>query len=479
MAETSPTIERSRRRTRPETNAWMILVAFFLLFCMVVAGLCIMSWRYYTTAMTPVDGTMLRIHVPTGVYYQQKRSTRRDTPVKPCDIPPQTDMCQPLEEDDRVIAVPQAGYGPVSSITLPDGVQLDLFPYPSGADLILKTYRVSRWTMRRHEVRFMQTAGYARYDIPDKERQPYAELVYTVDITKELSVAMQPGGSYSIDVPQKLPKRPLRLTDSGQPLLAEIAVRAGSAELQGPNGTVVIFPNQKLQIDTDGQVSQILPAQWNLIRDGNFEQYANGGYPKGLEAWLPDVYLFDQSVTDAEQKSAETRIYNGCPPATPSFCSDNPAYLAQFQRQGNQSKSFGTGIKQVLDLDVSEYRTLRFTMWARVVRQSVPNAGITNVECPVTVRIEFRQNSPTDERQQRFICFYRNSTGKLIPPSGEFVYQAVDDLPSWYKVTFDLRDPRLNLLQSARYIDTIFIYGNGHDYISEVTDISLIAVQTH
>src|SRR5262249_43974827 len=164
--------------------------------------------------MTPVDGTMVRIHVPTGVYYQQKGSTRRDTPVKPCDIPPHTDTCQALDEDDRVIAVPQAGYGPVSSITLPDGAQIDLFPYPSGVDLMLKPYRVSRWTMGRHEVRFVHSAGYARYDIPGKARQPYAELAYTVDITKELSVAMSPGGSYSIDVPQKVPKRPVRTTDA-------------------------------------------------------------------------------------------------------------------------------------------------------------------------------------------------------------------------------------------------------------------------
>jgi hypothetical protein len=476
MAETSPTIERSRR-TRPETNAWILMVAFFLLFCAVVAGLCILGWRYYTTAMTPVEGTTVRIHVPTGVYYQEKRSPRRDTPVKPCDSPPQTDTCQTLGEDDRVIAVPQAGYGPVSSITLPDGAQIDVFPYPSGAELMLQTYRVSRWTMNRHEVRFAQTAGYARYDLPGKERQPYADVAFTVEITKGLSVAMQPGGSYSVDVPQKVAKRPLRMTDAGQPLLAEIAVRKGSAEVQGPNGIVVILPNQKLQIDTDGHVSEILPAEWNLIRDGNFEQYANRGYPRGLEAWRTEDVPFDPGVT-ADEKNGETRIYNGCPPATPSFCSENPAYLAQFQRQGNQSKSYGTGIKQKLDLDVSEYRTLRFTMWARVIRQSVPNAGITNVECPVTVKIEFKQNSPTDPPLQRFICFYRNSTGKLIPPSGEFVYQAVDDLPSWYKVTFDLRDPRLNLLQSARYIDTIYIYGNGHDYISEVTDISLIAAHT-
>lgn len=476
MAETTPTIARPRR-ARPETSAWLILVLFFMIFCAIVAGLCLSAWRYYTTAMTPIAGTNMRVHVPTGVYYQAKGSTRRDTPVKPCDIPPSTDICQAFDEDDRVIAVPQAGYGPVSSITMPDGMQVDLYPYPSGADLMLKTYRVSRWTMDRHEVQFAQSAGYARYDIPDKIRQRYADLSYTVDISKEMSVAMSPGGSYSVDVPKPDPGRPVRLTDAGQPLLAEVAVRTGSAEVQSPNGTFAIMPNQKLQIDTNGQVSEPLPARWDLIRDGKFEQYAQGSYTKGLEAWVSNVYPFDQSVTDAE-KNGQTRIYKGCPPATPSFCSDNPAFLAQFQRQGNQAKSFGNGVEQNLDLDVSEYRTLRFTMWARVVRQSVPNAGIANVECPVTVRILFKQSSPTDAPEQRYICFYRNSTGQLIPPAGQFVYQAVDDIPSWYQVTFDLRDPKYNLLRSARYIQSIAIFGNGHDYISEVTDISLIATQT-
>ena len=477
MAETSPTIARPRRRTRPETSAWMILILFFLIFCAIVAWLCLIGWRYYTDAMTPVSGATVRMHVPTGVYYQPKGSARRDTPVKLCDAPPTTDTCQELSEDDRVLAVPQAGYGPVSSITMADGAQVDVYPYPSGADLMLKTYRVSRWTMGRREVRFAQNAGYTRYDIPDKIGQPYAELSYTVDITRALSVALSPGGSYSIDVPQPDPARPPRMTNAGQPLLAEIAVRTGSAQVQGPEGTVTILPNQKLQIDAGGQVSAPVPAQWDLIRDGKFDQYASGSYAKGLEAWATKGYIWDQSVTQSEQ-NGQTRIYIGCPPATPSFCSDNPAFLAQFQRQGNQAKSFGNGIEQNLDMDVSEYRTLRFTMWARVIRQSVPNAGIANVECPVTVKILFRQNSPTDELQQRFICFYRNGTGTLIPPSGQFVYQAVDDIPLWYQVSFDLRDPKLDLLRSARYIQSIAIFGNGHDYISEVTDISLVATQT-
>jgi hypothetical protein len=465
------------RRARPETSAWIILVAFFLIFCAVVAGVSLFAWQYYSTAMSPMSGTAMRVHVPTGVYYQQKGSSRRDTPVKPCELPPATDVCQALNEDDRVLAVPQAGYGPVSSLIMPDGAQIDIYPFPSGSDLTLKTYRVSRWTNGRHDVRWLHSGGYARYDIPGKESQIYAEVIYTVDLPNGMSVSLAPGGSYSIDVPQKAPKRPPRLADTGQELLAEIAVRTGSATLQGSAGDALILPNQKIQISSDGSVSAPLPARWDLIRDGTFAQYANKAYTPGLEAWVPKDFPFDRSVT-ASEKNAQFRVYTGCPPATPSFCSDNPAHIAQFQRQGNQSKSFGTGIEQPLGLDISEYRTLRFTMWARVIRQSISNAGIADVECPVTVRIEFKQNSPTDGPAQRYICFYRNSTGKLIPPSGEFVYQAVDDLPLWYRVSFDLRDPKLNLLSSARYIESIAIYGNGHDYISEVTDISLIASQT-
>jgi hypothetical protein len=477
MADTAPTIDRPRRRGRAETTAWFYLVAFFLIFCAIVAGLCAAGWRYYTTAMVPLGGTVVRVHVPTGVSYQQKGSSRRDTPVKPCETPPKTDTCQTLAEDDRVIAVPQAGYGPVASVTLPDSAQIDLYSFPSGVELMLKTYRVSRWTMGRREVRFVQTAGYARYDIPSKEIQQYAEVSYVVEIGGGLSVALQDGGSYSIDIPKRDPDRPLRVTASGAQLQAEIAVRAGAAELQGGSGAVRILPNQKIQVGPNSAIGEPLPAEWDLIRDGNFKRYAAGAYPKGLEDWVVRPFLFDRSATKEEQ-NGQVKIYTGCPPDTPSFCSDNPAYLAQFQRQGNQSKSFGVGIEQATDLDISEYRALRFTMWARVIRQSISNAGIANIECPVTVKILFKQSSPTDPEQERYICFYRNSTGELIPPSSPFVYQAVDDLPSWYRITFDLRDEKLDLLRSARYIQSIAIYGNGHDYISEVTDISLIATQT-
>ena len=66
MAEQAPTIESTRRRARPETSAWLILVTFFLIFCAIVAGAGLVGWGYYTGAMERVEGGLVRVHVPRG-----------------------------------------------------------------------------------------------------------------------------------------------------------------------------------------------------------------------------------------------------------------------------------------------------------------------------------------------------------------------------------------------------------------------------
>ena len=456
-----------------------MLVSFFLVFCLVVAGACASAWWYYTTAMVKAEGAFVRVHALAGVSYQRRDSANRTAPSKPCAIPPITESCQPLSENDRVLAVPQAGYGPVASVLLPDRTHIQLWAYPTGADLTMRKFQVSRWSHQRQEVEFAQSAGYVRYDIPSGEGQAYADMRYTVVISNDIRLTLAPGGSYSIEVPQKDARLP-RLSSTGAPLLAEIAVRDGSAEIGGSASGQALVPGQKAQIDDTGAVSGPLPAEWNLIRDGNFERYMTGAPADGISTWATHGFDFDLTVSDAECAAAQMTIYRTCHPTTPSafLCPrQQTVFLAQFERQGNQSKSYGYGIEQTLDLDISEYRSLRFAMWARVISQSVPDAGVTNNECPVTVRFRFKRDGPADAPEERYICFYRSSFNKPIAPAGQYVYQAVSNQALWFRLEFDLRDPTFDLLKSARYIDSIAIYGNGHDYISQVTDISLIARQ--
>jgi hypothetical protein len=478
MAETAPTINSPRRRTDPTTSAWIVLLTFFFVFCVVIGSACFAGWWYYANAMVKGTGTIVRVHVPTGVNYQARDSTNRSSPSKPCTTAPTTEKCQELAENDRVLAVPQAGYGPVASVLLPDHTHIQLWAYPTGADLTLAHFKVSRWSHRRQEVTFAQQAGYARYDIPPSAGQAYGEMSYTVAISRNISIDMAPGGSYSVDIAQKHLVMPT--TDLGTPLMAEIAVRSGSLVVRNSAGEITVQPGQKVQIDTSGMLGGIQLAQWNLIRDGDFEQYMGGAPADGIQTWAVHGFIFDQTVSDAEKQAASMTMYRSCHPTTPSafLCpKEQTVLLAQFERQGNQSKSYSYGIEQVLDLDVSEYRSMQFVMWARVISQSVPNAGVTNNECPITVRFTFKRESPSDKPEFRFLCLYRTSERKPIPNGGEYVYQAVSNQALWYHMDFDLRDPKYDLLQSARYIESVAIYGNGHDYISQVTDISLTARQ--
>lgn len=477
MAEHTPTLEQARRRTRPETSAWLTLVTFFAIFCALIATLCVIGWRYYTTATIPVSGALVRVHAPAGVTYQARGSVNRDTPVALCNTPPNpADRCREISEGDHVRAVPQAGYGPVASIVLPDQTRVaDMYAYPTGADLTLDRYQVSRWTTRLQDLQFSQTAGYVRYDLPDKLGQPYEAITYGVAITEGVSLLLAPGGSYSVDVPHYDGSHPPALAPSGKPIMAEITVRAGSVEASTPGGTAIVRPGQKLQIDAAGVAGEPQPATWQLIRDGDFSQYMAGN----RDTWELYSHIFDATVSERE-KNGRFLFYNGCKPETPSFCTaDQAANIVQFHREGNQPKSFGIGIQQDLDLDVSEYRSLHFSMWARVIQQSVQGAGIANSECPITIAFDFKQSSPTDNEEHRLICAYRDETGQLAQLngnlSGEFIYRAVP--PSlWYHLSYDLRDG--HLLPSARYLQRIRIYANGHDYISEVTDISLVAAQS-
>jgi hypothetical protein len=455
-----------------------MLIAFFLIFCAIVAAAGIAGWRNYAQAMERVDGAMVRAHAPAGVTYQAKGKPTQEKPNARCNDNLDSSTCQILSEGDRVQAVPDAGYGPVASITLPDKTRIvDLYAYPTGADLTLKTFQVSRWSRQRQVLVFAQTSGYARYDIPSKSEELYEDVTYTVEITKGVQVELAPGGSYSINVPHAIKDHPLPLAASGKPILVEVAVRAGSAEVQTEHGSVRAQPGWKIGVDSDKVAGEPLPARWELIRDANFEQHGTGNAPAGLDAWVEVKEPFDPTATAAEQ-NGQFSVHLDCRPENPGFCKpDESDWIGQFHRDGDQQKSYIVGVKQNLDVDVSEYRSLRFSMWARVIRQTIPQAGIANIECPITVKFTFRKDSPNSTEEQRYICVYQKDTDQPIQNAdklGEWSYQGVPQ-NSWYHLTAELRDPRL--LPDARYVKEIKIYANGHDYISEVTGVSLTASQ--
>ena len=64
---------------RPETSAWFMLLSFFLVFCLLIAGAGYAGWRYYSGATLPIEDLpkpgLVRVHTNAGVVYQSKGRT--------------------------------------------------------------------------------------------------------------------------------------------------------------------------------------------------------------------------------------------------------------------------------------------------------------------------------------------------------------------------------------------------------------------
>ncbi|HEU4325094.1 MAG TPA: hypothetical protein VFS21_18280 [Roseiflexaceae bacterium] len=460
-----------------------MLWLFFFLFCGLVAVAGFAGWRYYSDAMAPLTA-QVRVYASGGVLLQEHDNAPSFIPKDICgavpipeprpDLPP---LCADITEGFRVEAIPQMGYGQVASIVFSDESQIDMWAHPTGADITLPVARASRWTDQRRTIELDQSAGYARYDI--KDGRPYRESSVVVRISESVWVELEPEGSYSVNVPREPQDGQLRsaLARTRSALLAEVAVRnSGRATLWSGGRSRVVDPGQKAAVESDGALQPATPAGWQLIADGGFAQGDPSSAPAAGAAWeisggplAPDLR--------PEELNGVFRVVRQCPPTKVDYCQpSDQIQIGQFRRDGNQPKPYVTRIKQLLDTDISEYRGLRFTAWVRVLTQTVPLAGVNQGECPLFLRLGYKHTTPNDQLQERQICVYTasESTGLAGTEVGGVLYQQVPPY-NWYQIDLDLRnDPQI---RTVRYLESITIEARGHDYLSQITAISLIGEQ--
>jgi hypothetical protein len=259
-------------------------------------------------------------------------------------------------------------------------------------------------------------------------------------------------------------------------LQVEVAVRKGQASVVRGVRRIAISPGEKLQVSQNGGIDPPVPATWELIADGDFTQYRQQNmYHDGSLTWRQ---FWNENAPDltANEKKASFSIIRACRPETPDLCTaEEQAYIGQFRRDGGQTKPFTTGIFQELDVDVSEYTSLRLKGWVRVLQQSVPGTGAQGSECPIMIQLIYKPTSPTDQEQQRYICVYSTDKGeKQVPDLQVIRYRPVPPY-TWYQIDIELRGD--TLIKQARYLQTIRIEARGHDYLAEVTGFSMVGQQ--
>lgn len=454
--------------------AWLVILIAFGLFCsaMITSGL--LFWYYRSTAMIEQNGTLI-VREPTPLEWANwKRKDR-------------TSFEQPLEREitvgtgDQVRINRLAGYGQAASIRLFDQSRLDMW---AGADIVLEELQTSQWNDRIQKVVLRQEGGYIRYDL--RGDQPYQRVSYEIHVG-ETTVELTPGGSYSIEVLPLSQERQFYLaaSDSFTLLRADIAVRSGRAEVRGINHTVLLTAGQRVEVDPVGTPSLPIPARWELLRDGSFSDYTAEEYNNTTVADPPTLRRATTWAVSG-QLADPRAIPNGffqlaksCPPPESTLSCDQREWrnVANFIRTGGQTRPFITSITQTLGptaqgVDISEYRSLVFSAWVRVLHQSIELTGERGSECPVMIRFTGKRNNPADPREQRVLCIYTSDDPAMEPVrSPEIAYQRIEPY-EWYHVELQLRDD--NWLPDFKYLESVQIDANGHDYNSHVTTVSLI-----
>ncbi|HMQ35125.1 MAG TPA: hypothetical protein PKD53_30685 [Chloroflexaceae bacterium] len=464
-----PAAARAAAQQRTLGLAWLTLLCFFALFLGLLGWAALAVRGVYQTATRAEGGTLI-VRGPTE--WVAWRPANRALYQAAADG-------QPLVEGDAVRAVTGAGYGQVASIRLFEQSQLDLW---SGAEVVLETLRTSRWHSRSLEVGARQLAGYVRYDL--KTGQPFEQVGFSVAVGDAV-VRLAPGGSYSVDMRE--PDRRVARADGGNSLEADVAVRSGSAVVVGANGvSIELRERERVLIDASGAPGLAVPARWDLVRDGGFRQFSELEYNNTTsnDPTLPQSeYWKVYSGPDLPPESLGFfRLADTCrPPIVDSLC--DPAdrrTAAWFYRTGGQTSSFLVGIQQELGpggagIDISEYRSLELTFWARVLRQSLNDAGDRGSECPVMLRLVAKRDSPDSPEEERVLCVYMDADGN--PPAINepgMKYEQVGDA-EWEQIRIDLRDPEW--LPDYRYLRRIQIFAQGHDYDSRVAEVSLVGEQ--
>lgn len=450
--------------------AWLTLLGFFLLFVALLAWAALAVYNVYQTA-TVGNGATLFVRGPDeAISWRPANRTIYQGAGDRQTIA--------LGEGDSVRVASAAGYGQVASIRLFDDSQLDLW---ASAEVGLETMRTSRWHSGTLEVAMRQSGGYVRYDI--KPSVPYEEQRFTVRIG-DATVDLAPGGSYSVEMrAQRAVVRP----DGGNVLTADVAVRSGSATVYGAGGGVVALrERERVTVDAAGNPALAVPARWELIRDGGFSQFSELEYNNTTsdDLALPrsdSWQVYSGPALPAEQRGY-FRLSEICkPPAANNYCgAADRRTAAWLYRAGEQVTGFTTGVEQDLGVDgqgvdISEYRTLRLNFWARVLHQSLNDAGDRGSECPVMLRLVVKRTSPADPEEERVICVYHDADGVAPGVTEPGVKYETINLAEWEELSYDLR--AAEWLPDYRYLQSIQIYANGHDYDSRVADVSIVGEQ--
>ncbi len=412
-------------KSNPERLAWVVLLLSFFT-CVVLAVSGPLSVRHYVLHARMEQRVILEVQRPPLSVTLAGRGLPVSVAEHHDDIPERTTVTT------AATAGRLAMYAPLSNSPLVATVQLY-----EHTEVTLSSARSPRFSTSRlpHQIILEMQTGRVRIGVSGDSGRPA-----TVEVRTPHGLALLREGTYWINV-------------SGT--TTEITVRNGYASASNNVEQSIALGPAERAIIRDNRVSGPLSAARDMVVNGNFAAPLNEGWT----SYSKDIQIAGE--TGGEVRSVEIE--------------GRPVVAIERRGEGHAE----TGITQQLDVDVRDFSFLQLHLLLYIEEHNVPVCGSLGSECPVMVRIDYKD---ADGADQQWLQGFYSLPDASTPGNPLFCVtctirndhiQAPED--TWYSYDSDNLIPLLS--QDGKtpiLIDSITVNSSGHTYKTFIAEVELI-----
>ncbi len=240
------------------------------------------------------------------------------------------------------------------------------------------------------------------------------------------------------------------------PSETEVTVRYGQAQIQSIAGEQVLsLDRSERAIVETRRIVGPLPSARDLIQNGDFTLPLE-------ESW--EGYNRDIQIPGEPEGEITLTEVNG-----------RTSVLITRQGMGHLE----TGITQEINADIRDFSSLQLHVLLNVIEHNVPVCGSLGSECPIMVRIDYRD---TDGNDQQWLQGFYALPDSATPGNPSFcvtcnIRNEHIQVPAntWYSYDSENLIPTLSQDgQGPTLIKSITIYASGHSYQSAIAEVELI-----
>jgi hypothetical protein len=411
----------------PERTAWTVLLGAFATFVLLLATVLFGGRWWLQNSSVSQNVTMAVTGTGTVLVTRPGRSAPE---ANLSDIPVGSEVRTETNAQASLTFLTADGHTVLATVrvfgaTVVQVVQADSPRYSTG----VAPHRID---LRVTSGRLQATVG---VDVP---RQVQLKIDSDPGATTVLD---EPGGNVSID--------------AADPTITNVTVRDGQATVSAQGSDVLLSKDQRAQVRQLSAPVGPLPAEQNLVKDGDF------AVP------FDSIWQVDQQRVDPNED-----------PGTAQVETVDGRRTVHINRGGINWAH--VGLTQDINRDVQGLTALRLNLDIRIDNQDLHNCGQFGTECPLMVKITYIDvGGGLREWLQGFYLFYDPNLRNGLPYCGTCAIQykhLVWPYSEWHTYS---SDDLLRIFASngapAATIKSLTIYGEGHTFESLFTDVQLLA----